>query len=133
MQCVTCKKIDSYRPWEGLVPVMGIQVMSHGMRCGSCGEIVFNADQVRAQERAAARALVTRGVRAGNELRFVRKLAGLTAAELSEILDVRPETVSRWERGEVEIPRPVAFTIGQLYEHPRAARQRLDALARKPV
>jgi putative zinc finger/helix-turn-helix YgiT family protein len=129
MRCVNCKKTDAYRPWEGPISLMGVQIMAQGARCDACGELLFDEEQVRRQERDVARALVGRGIRAGNELRFVRKMAGLKAAELAAILDVRPETVSRWERGEVQIPRMAAFTIGELYEHPRAARQRLEAFA----
>jgi len=38
--------------------------------------------------------------------------------------------VSRWERDEVEIPRPIAFTLGELFERPRVVRDRLEAFGR---
>jgi len=88
---------------------------------------LFDLKEVARHELAAATLLVARGVRTGSEFRFVRKLAGLRANELAEMLDVRPETVSRWERGDVEIPRAVAYALGEYYQHPRLTRQKLEA------
>ena len=130
MRCVSCRKTDTFRPWEGPITLMGIEVMAHGLRCENCGEILFDADEVRRQERAVASGLVARGVRTGKEFKFVRKLAGLQAVDLAAMLDVRPETVSRWERDTIPVPRTAAFALGELYEHPRTARQRLEAFAR---
>jgi len=130
MRCVNCKKTGTYRPWKGPVELMGIDVEAKGMRCAACGELLFDADEVRRQERALADVLVARGIRSGREFKLVRKVAGLRAAELADMLDVRPETVSRWERGEVAIPRSAAFVLGELFERPREARRRLAALAR---
>jgi transcriptional regulator with XRE-family HTH domain len=58
----------------------------------------------------------------------VRKAAGFRAVEIAALFNVRPETVSRWERGESEIPRTAAFALGQLYAHPRLTRQGFEAL-----
>ena len=129
MTCVTCKKTGTYRPWKGPVELMGARIEGQGMRCESCGELLFDADEVRRQESALASALVQRGIRTGREFKLVRKLAGLRAVELAGLLDVRPETVSRWERDEVAIPRSAAFVLGELYDRPREARRRLAALA----
>ncbi len=133
MRCVNCKKTGTYRPWKGPVELMGVRIEGQGMRCESCGELLFDADEVRRQERALASALVQRGIRIGREFKLVRKLAGLRAAELAEMLDVRPETVSRWERDEVAIPRSAAFVLGELFDRPREARRRLAALAVEAV
>lgn len=110
--------------------VMGVEVLARGLRCSSCGETLFDVKEVERQELEAATLLVARGVRTGPEFKFIRKLAGLRANELAEMLDVRPETVSRWERGEVEIPRAVAYALGEYYQHPRLTRQKLEAFAR---
>lgn len=58
------------------------------------------------------------------------KVIGLKGAEVAEIIDVRPETVSRWERGEVEIPRLAAFALGEFHDRPRVTRNKLEAFAR---
>jgi putative zinc finger/helix-turn-helix YgiT family protein len=131
-RCPFCKKPNALRTWEGPLVVMGVEVLARGLRCSACGEAVIDAEQARRQEREVARLVVGRGIRTGSELKLIRKLAGLRANELAELLDVRPETVSRWERGEVEIPRAVAFALGEYYEHPRLTRQKLDAFAREP-
>jgi len=61
--------------------------------------------------------------------KFVRKKAGLRANEVAEMFGVRKETVSRWERDEVPIPRTAAYALGALFEHPKLTRQRLEAFA----
>lgn len=129
MRCPSCKPNDTMTPWEGTVKVMGVEVTSRGSRCSSCAELLFSAQEMQDQERAVAAALVKRGVRSAKEFKFVRKVAGLRANELAELLDVRPETVSRWERGEVEIPRTVAFALGEMFERPRATKEKLTLLA----
>src|SRR5262245_14564181 len=129
MRCVTCNKTDTYRPWEGPIELMGVQILARGLRCASCGETLFDANETERQERALASALVKRGIRAGREFKLVRKLARLRAVDVAAMLDVRPETVSRWERDEVVIPRAAAFVLGELYERPRDARRKLEAFA----
>jgi putative zinc finger/helix-turn-helix YgiT family protein len=108
---------------------MGIEVKGHGRRCKACGEILTELTEVARQERIAAERLVARGIRSGHEFKFVRKRAGLQANQVAEMFGVRKETVSRWERGEVEIPRTAAFALGQLYAQPKLTRQRLEAFA----
>ena len=97
----------------------GIEGIGRGQHYRSCGEILFAAAEVEHWEHEIATALVARGVRTGPEFTLVRKAAGLRATEVAEIFGVRPETVSRWERGEVEVPRTAAYALGELYEHPK--------------
>jgi putative zinc finger/helix-turn-helix YgiT family protein len=129
MQCPTCKK-DMLRPWKGMITRMGVELEAAGRQCGSCGEAIFEGDEVQRQEREIAAALVARGVRTAVEFKFVRKMAGFRANEIAELLGVRPETVSRWERGEAEIPRSAAFALGELFDRPRVTREKLEAFAR---
>jgi putative zinc finger/helix-turn-helix YgiT family protein len=130
MKCPACKEEDMLRPWEGMTTVMGVVIEGRGRRCRACGEILIELTERGRQERLAAERLVARGIRSGVEFKFVRKLAGLQANEVADMFGVRKETVSRWERGEVEIPRTAAFALGALFEHPKLARQRLEAFAR---
>lgn len=129
-RCPSCKKPNTFRMWEGLVTVMGVEVFSHGERCDHCGEILFGPEAAERQEVDAAAKLVDRGVRTAIEFKFIRKMIGLRGNELASILDVDPKTVSRWERGEVEIPRAIAFALGELYDRPRVTREKLEAFAR---
>src|SRR5690242_17354236 len=57
------------------------------------------------------------------ELRRRRRALGLTQAELAERLVVTPNTVARWERGELRIgrPRPVARVLERLERGQRAS------------
>jgi transcriptional regulator with XRE-family HTH domain len=47
----------------------------------------------------------------GSELRERRLALGLTQARLAEILDVKPNTVARWERGILVVPKYIALAI----------------------
>lgn len=127
--CPICER-GTLRAHRETVTRLGVELEVIGERCSACGETLVSNDEATRQELALAAGLVARGVRAGNEFKLVRKAAGLMATEVAELLDVRPETVSRWERGEVEIPRAVAFALGELYDRPRVTRQKFEAFAR---
>jgi len=113
-----------------MITRIGLEIEAAGRRCGSCGETIFEGDEVQRQEREIAAVLVARGVRTAAEFKFVRKVAGFRATEIAELLGVRPETVSRWERGEAEVPRSAAFALGELFDRPRVTREKLEAFAR---
>lgn len=50
----------------------------------------------------------------GTQLRKVRERLGWTQAEIAYRLGVTPNTVARWERGEISIGQPTAKLIGRL-------------------
>ena len=130
MQCPSCEKIGTFRVWEGRVERYGVEITARGKRCRACGETLFDLAEMKRQERAIAKALAARGVRTGSEFKLVRKAAGLRAVDVAAMLNITPETLSRWERGTVEIPRAAAYVLGDLLAHPKLARERLDAFAR---
>src|SRR5689334_17175942 len=111
MRCPTCKQEDTFVPWRGMEPLMGFEFEISGQQCKACGEILFKLSERGRMEQLAVAQIVARGIRSGKEFKFVRKLAGLRANEIAEMLGVRKETVSRWERGEVDIPRTAAFAL----------------------
>jgi putative zinc finger/helix-turn-helix YgiT family protein len=129
MRCPECHKETKRRPWKGEVTLMGVAVQARGDQCPACEGLLFDASELERVDRVAAAAVVRRGVQTSKEFRFVRKTAGLRAVDVADLLGVRPETVSRWERGEVEIPRAIAFVLGELFEHPKAAKEKLETLA----
>jgi transcriptional regulator with XRE-family HTH domain len=47
----------------------------------------------------------------GDELKEKRVALGLTQAQLAEILEVKPNTVARWERGLLSVPRTVELAM----------------------
>jgi DNA-binding XRE family transcriptional regulator len=93
-----------------IVRVTGVSAI----KCGACGEAVLNgADLGRAELLAGAEALA-RGLRDGGTFKFIRKALGMRAAELGDLLDVSPETVSRWENGHRAAERSVWNTLADL-------------------
>jgi transcriptional regulator with XRE-family HTH domain len=50
----------------------------------------------------------------------MRKALGLRATDLAELLDVTPETVSRWETDRVPLDRGALATLGALLRDARA-------------
>jgi transcriptional regulator with XRE-family HTH domain len=54
-----------------------------------------------------------------DEFREKRLALKLTQAQLAEILDVKPNTVARWERGLLVVPRTVELameTVDRMYK-----------------
>jgi transcriptional regulator with XRE-family HTH domain len=55
----------------------------------------------------------------GEKLKEKRNALGLTQAQLAEILDVKPNTVARWERGLLPVPCTVELameTVERMYK-----------------
>lgn len=129
MRCPTCKNEDTLRPWEGSETILGVEIQARGQRCESCGEKLFTGLEVDRQFDEVARAVARRGIRTAEEFKFVRKATGYRAADVAELLDVRPETISRWERGEADIPRAALYVVTQLLLSPEPTRKALETLA----
>lgn len=129
MRCPTCKNQDTLRPWEGPETILDVEVQARGQRCSSCGETLFTGLELDRKYDEVARAIVARGIRTGEEFKWVRKATGYRAADVAELLDVRAETISRWERGEADIPRAAAYALGQLLLAPEPTRKALETLA----
>lgn len=129
MRCPNCKQEDTLQPWEGPEVIRGVEIVARGQRCSSCGERLYSGLEVDRQFDEVARAIVARGIRDGSEYQFVRKATGFRASDVAELLGVRPETISRWERGEAEIPRAAAYALGQLLIAPEPTRKALETLA----
>jgi transcriptional regulator with XRE-family HTH domain len=58
----------------------------------------------------------------GERLKEKRIALGFTQTQLAEILDVKPNTVARWERGLLPVPRTVELameTVERIYKKGR--------------
>lgn len=120
-RCVSCRSSDVREIREAVevrvpapeplvVHVTGVSAI----KCGACGETVLSgADLGRAELLAGAEAMA-RGLRDGGTFKFIRKTLGMRAAELGDLLDVSPETVSRWENGHRAADRSVWNTLADL-------------------
>src|SRR5581483_1065324 len=82
--------------------------------CAACGEGYIPGPALEAFENAVTRALVDAGASDGAALRWLRKAAGLSAAALGTLLDVRAETISRWENDATPAPRAAVYALGTL-------------------
>jgi transcriptional regulator with XRE-family HTH domain len=47
----------------------------------------------------------------GEGLKEKRTVLGLTQAQLAEILEVKPNTVARWERGILSVPKAIELAL----------------------
>lgn len=138
-RCVECGAAD-LRPGSEPVEVrVGRRVFAGdvaSLRCAKCGETYTDGAAGEALEHEAARWLAEHGFSSGDEIRFMRKVAGLRAADLAELLDVSPESVSHWETGKHRADRGTLVTIGALVldvlEGSTATRDRLRALREPP-
>jgi putative zinc finger/helix-turn-helix YgiT family protein len=65
--------------------------------CPSCGEIYFETKVIERFELHVALRLADAGIVTGDAIRFMRKALRMQANTLAELVDVAPETVSRWE------------------------------------
>ena len=77
---------------------------SRTLVCSHCHHAFTSAKRSRALDLDIARKLAEVGARGKEAFRFMRRALGYTAAELSELLGVEPETLSRWENGKRAIP-----------------------------
>ena len=74
-------------------------------RCEACGEVYVDGRALEAFEKAVDLKLAQDGPATGETFRRLRKALGLRAAEVAELLDIRTETVSRWETGATNVDR----------------------------
>jgi DNA-binding transcriptional regulator YiaG len=68
------------------------------------------------------RALALRGP---ETFTFCRKFAGLGVQQLADLLEVDRRTVSRWERGDVDIPKSVMALVALLADEHSKGKSRL--------
>ncbi len=112
MRCVTCKN-GTGRPADvELRREVGGHVFTatvRGLRCDACGETFTEGVDGERFDYAIAASL-SRAAPSGAAFRFLRKLAGLRAMDLGDLLGVTGDTISRWETEKSPIDRG-AFTL----------------------
>jgi DNA-binding transcriptional regulator YiaG len=96
------------------------------------GEVGVDAKVALAGEAAIAAAVAEAPSSAAGVL-YIRRALGLTAVRLGELLDVRAETISRWEHGAGDVPRAAWLALGELAleraGRPAAALSRAESFA----
>lgn len=108
MKCLTCGKEmksrrENYRYTEsGLsnVVLANVEVRS----CANCGAREVVVPRLDELHREMARTVIRQTTRLSPEqIKFLRKYLGWSAADFSRYMAVQPETVSRWESGSQEM------------------------------
>lgn len=84
------------------------------MRCARCGEETMKGADLETFEVEVAAELARHGELPADAFRFMRRVLGMKAAELGELLDVTPETVSRWENEKQAIERRAAALLSSM-------------------
>jgi transcriptional regulator with XRE-family HTH domain len=96
------------------------------------GELIDGRDLERFEGKAVRRVRAL-GLRGPETFRFCRAFAELGVQALADLLDVDRRTISRWEHGEVDIPKPVMAIVALLAdEHSRGTSRLMDQLSRPP-
>lgn len=102
--------------------------------CPSCGEGYVDGPALKAAELTVAAEVARRGPAAGTSFRFMRKVLGIRGNEIAELLGVRPETISRWEKGRGEVDRSAWAVLSSIVleerDGRRTLRERLETLRR---
>jgi putative zinc finger/helix-turn-helix YgiT family protein len=114
MRCVICKTgtarpadVELRREIAGHV----FTAILRGLRCDSCGETFTEGADGERFDYAVADSLAAAGV-AAESFRFLRKLAGLRATDLGQLLGVTADTISRWETEKSPIDRSAFALLG---------------------
>lgn len=104
--------------------------------CIACSEGTFTGDDLHRFELSVARWLADSGVRSPDTFRFMRKVLGMRAVDLGKLLDIAPETISRWENGAMPVETRAFALLGALVSDRLEGRvntlERLNAI-RTPV
>jgi DNA-binding transcriptional regulator YiaG len=118
MACPTCGSTEEVRresvrrvELEGIVA----DIVSPSVECGKCG-LVLAAAGADDGELALAQLLAEVGVGSGEAFRLMRGAVELKARELALLLDVRPETISRWERGVAQVDRAAWIALAAIVD-----------------
>jgi YgiT-type zinc finger domain-containing protein len=135
-RCVKCRSNKLREGLQELTLAVGPRVFEgkvRGWSCKQCGEIYYDGPSIGRFERDVAMWLTRYGFSDGAELRLVRKVAGLRATDLAELLGVSSETVSHWETGkhpsDVATREVIAELVLDALGGRTGTRDRLRALA----
>jgi DNA-binding transcriptional regulator YiaG len=84
------------------------------VRMADDGELVVDGTVAANADLAIAAAIAGSGPVLGETFAWMRRAAGIQAKTLAELLDVRAESVSRWERGERPMDRAAWLLLADI-------------------
>jgi putative zinc finger/helix-turn-helix YgiT family protein len=115
--CPSCKgrdfteeKLEETREVSGYTFTAYLSVY----KCVSCSETLFHLEEIGKFEREISGWLAKEGILSGEAFRFMRKTTGIRAKELARLLDLTPETLSRWEKGHRLPDKKAMMVMGAL-------------------
>ena len=91
---------------------------------GKFGTLTDGRDLERFDEKIVRR-IRALGLRGPETFNFCRRSAELGVQDLADLLDVDRRTISRWEHGDVEIPKPVMAVVALLADERSMGNSRL--------
>jgi putative zinc finger/helix-turn-helix YgiT family protein len=132
-RCTTCDKGSLERVVEEQSVTVGGRTFAgtaRGERCQNCGATFMDGAELDAFEQGAAYEIAKDGPVSGETLRFLRTAGlGMRSGELARLLDVEPETLSRWENGKIAVPRlPWAMVAAMVIEQHQGQHETVDRL-----
>lgn len=119
MKCPECGKADLKRATVALsITVAGVEFGTElpGQQCPKCDASTVSGPAGMRFELQVAAELVARGLRNGESFRFMRKALGMKASDLAKLMNVAPETLSRWETSQREVDWPEFMLLGCLVD-----------------
>ncbi len=113
--CKSTKKLKAVRSAEEY-EIAGHKfiVTVHALQCSECEEDLVQADELRRAELAVAERIARAGIVSGDAFRHMRGALGMKATELAELLQVTPESISRWENDKREVDRSAAMLLASM-------------------
>jgi DNA-binding transcriptional regulator YiaG len=120
--CEECGKPLSLRTYVKRTRVGRYNVDDGSQVLAVCdnGHVEVELGQLAEYERRASVVVLSEAADiGGSEIRFARKALGLTQARLAKLLEVAPETVSRWETGAEPISRVSRLALLAVVRDPR--------------
>jgi DNA-binding XRE family transcriptional regulator len=134
MPCSSCggPQVASHQDQPCAVDGVAARVRVSAMVCSQCGRVEVDAP-TRTIDRAFARYLARTGVVTGATLRRLREAAAVQSQRMAALLNVRRETLSRWENGNGTVDRTAWLVVGAMledeFEGRSRTRERLHAAA----
>jgi putative zinc finger/helix-turn-helix YgiT family protein len=131
--CVLCEKgklatglVKMKRSVAGHVFVTRVSAL----KCDACGEAQIQGSELERFDLLVARDLLASKPDA-EAFKFARKALGLTGKDLAALLDVTPESISRWETGKHAVDRRGWTLVGLMVDNRLAGSSAtMDALRR---
>jgi DNA-binding transcriptional regulator YiaG len=114
--CGSAKVRAIAMPYEQSIGSVSFVSKLPAVECTACGARLVAADILGKFEMAVARWLASSGPVDSQAFRFMRKAIGLPAQVLAQLLEVTPETLSRWEHDKQALDRNAFAILAALVE-----------------